>query len=72
MPIPYIYVTEAWQGLCDIGYQSETHLEPKSSEISFAINIRFSCPIVSKFCTEHDSDTATLCVKFQNDRAVEK
>ena len=29
-------------------------------------NISFSCSIVLKFCTEHDSNTAVLCVKFQN------
>ena len=30
------------------------------------------CPIVLKFCTEHGSDTAVLCIKFQDDCATER
>ena len=46
-------------GLCNnIIYPSKTHLKLKSREISFIHNIRFSCPIVLKFCTEHGSITA--------------
>ena len=32
----------------------------------------FICEIVLKFCTEHDSDTAVLCAKFQNDLTTEQ
>ena len=37
----------------------------KLYEISFVHNIHFSCPIILKFCTEHDSVTAVLCAKCQ-------
>ena len=40
-------------------------------EISFAHNLYLSGPIILKFYTEHGSDTAVLCVKFRNDRAIE-
>ena len=42
-------------GLCSIGYLSETHLKLKARHVSFLQNIRFSCPIVLKFCTQHGS-----------------
>ena len=51
---------------CNIGYPSET-LHLKSKKISFAPYL--SGPIISKFCTEHGSDTAVLCAKFRNDWA---
>ena len=44
----------------------------KSREISFVFDIRFSCLITLKFCTEHGSITAVLCVQFQNDWATVK
>ena len=50
---------------------SETHLKPKSREISYAQNSLLSHQIVFKFCTEHGSVTAMLCVKFQNDWTTE-
>ena len=53
--------------LCKMGYPSETHLTLKSREISFVHNIRFSCPIVLKFCTEYGSITDVFRAKFQND-----
>ena len=56
----------------DIGYPSETHIKLKSRENSFAHNIRFSCSIVLKLCTEHGSVTAVLYVKFQNDWITNK
>ena len=34
-------------------------------EISFIYNIRFSCPIVLKFGTEHGNGTVVLCAKCQ-------
>ena len=49
--------------LCNIGYPSETHLKLKSHEISFVHNIRFSCTVVLKFCTEH-SITVVLSAQF--------
>ena len=57
--------------LCNMGYPSETHLKPKSREISFAHNLLCGYPIVITFCTEHGSDTAVLCAKFQNDWTTE-
>ena len=53
--------------LCNIGYPSETHLKPKSYEISFVHNIYFSRPIVFKFCKERGSDTNMLCANDQLD-----
>ena len=53
--------------LCNMGYPSETHPKLKSCGNSFVHNIRFNCPIVLKFCTEHDSITVVLCAKLQND-----
>ena len=58
-------LTRTWE-LCNIRYPSQT-LKPKSREISFANILFISYPIVLKFCTEHGSDTAVLCAKFQND-----
>ena len=58
-------------GLCDVGYPSETQHKPKSRQISFAHKLFLNYPIVLKFCTEHGSDTAVLCAKFQNDWATE-
>ena len=58
--------------VCNIGYTSETHFKLKSREISCVYNIRFSCLVVSKFCTEHGSITAVLYATFQNDRAIAK
>ena len=57
--------------LCNIAYPSETHLKREFCEISFVRNTRFNCPIGLKFCTEHASDTAVLCAKFQSDRSTE-
>ena len=42
----------------------------KSHEILFAHNLFISYLIALKFCTEHGSDTAVLCAKFQNDWTV--
>ena len=53
-------------GLCNIGNPSETHLKPKSHKIFFAINLFSLYSIILEFCTEHGSDTAVLCAKFQN------
>ena len=60
-------MTHSFRVLCNIGYRSETHLKLKSREISFVHNLLLSKSIVLKFCTEHDSEAAVLCAKFQND-----
>ena len=52
--------------LCNVGYLSETHLKLKSHEILFAHNLLLRYAIVLKFGTEHSSDTAVFCTKFQN------
>ena len=54
-----------------IGYPSDTHLKLKSRDVSFAHNSFCSCPIVSKFGTEHDNDTAVPYAKIQNDWTTE-
>ena len=43
----------------------KTHLKLKYKEISSIHEIDFSCPVIMKFCTEHDSITAVLCAIFQ-------
>ena len=58
-------------GCRNIKYASETNLALKSHEISFAHNLFLSCQIVLKLCTEHGSDTAVLCAKYQNDLTTE-
>ena len=80
-PLPKIRSQAKWsnlkqkwdQGYCQIyvGYPSETHLKLKSCKNSFVHNICFNCPIGLKCCTEHGSDTAVLCAKFQRDRSTE-
>ena len=52
---------------CNMRHPSEKHHKLKSREISFSDILSFTCPIVVKVCTEHGSDTAVLCAKFQND-----
>ena len=52
--------------LYDIGYPSETHLKLKSRELSWIHITCCSCPIVWKFCSEHDSVTVVPCTKLQN------
>ena len=50
-------------------FPHETHAELKSSEILFGHNLFHRCPLILKFCTEHDCDTVMLCTIFQNDWA---
>ena len=57
---------------CNIGYSSETHLKLNSREISLVKIIHFSCQIVLKICTEHNSDTAVLFAKFLNNLTNEQ
>ena len=38
------------RGLCNIRYPSETHMKPKSREVSFSRSVLLSYSIVSKFC----------------------
>ena len=59
--------SDTWAGvtlLFIIGYPSETHLKFKSPKISFVYKICPSYPIVSKFCTEHSSNTAMIYEKM--------
>ena len=66
----YIPVLLGWGGvgvLCNVGYSLETNLNTKSREISFAHKLLLSYQIVSKYFTEHGSDTVVLCAKCQND-----
>ena len=42
----------------------------KFRPISSVHNIYLVCSIILKFCTEHDSITAVLCAKFQNDQVI--
>ena len=49
------------------GYPSQTHHELKFHKNSTSYNLFLSRPIILNFCTEHGSDTAVLCAKFQND-----
>ena len=58
-------------GLCNIGYTSEMHLKPKSSKISFSVNLYINGPIIYKLCKAHGSITAVLYWKFQNDWTIE-
>ena len=62
-----IYIARAPRALYNIGYPSEIHLKLKSREISFAHNSCFSWSIALKFYTEHGSNTAVLCAKFQTE-----
>ena len=52
---------------CNIRCLSQTHI--KSCENLFIHNSYFGCGFVLQFCTitQHSSDTAMLCAKFQND-----
>ena len=54
--------------LCNIGYQSEAHLSPRTSP---GHNLSINHPIVLKFCSEHGNDTAVLLAKFKNNWTIE-
>ena len=41
------------------------HFKLKPRKISIVHNIRFNCPVVLKFCTQHRSYTTVPCAKFQ-------
>ena len=56
---------------CKIGYPSETHLKPKSREISLAHDLFLSYAIVLKFFTEHGSGAAVFCATFGNEWSTE-
>ena len=59
-------------GLLPKRISPEIHLKLKSCQISFVYYIHSICPIVLMFCTEHSSDAAVLCAKYQNNWASEK
>ena len=53
--------------LCNMKYPSETRLNKfKSRKILFVYNFRLSCPIVLKFCIEHDSISIKTIGKMIN------
>ena len=54
--------------LYNVGYPCETHLKTQNL---FAYNLSLSSPVVLQFYTEHGSDTAVLCAKFQNEWTTE-
>ena len=55
------FIDMAPNGYCYIGYKF------KYRKISLAFKLLLSCPISLNVCTEHGSNTAVLCAKFQND-----
>ena len=58
--------TQNTETCCNI-WHHKTHLKLKFCKISLVHNIHFGCSVFLKLCTEHGSDTAVLCAKFQND-----
>ena len=55
-------------GLCKIGYPSETHLKPKSCEISFVDNLLLSYPVlfaVSRKAVKFNHSLTQLHSHFQ-------
>ena len=61
-----VYVTSLpWSGdRYNIGYPSETHLKPKSHEVSFVQNIHLSCQAVLEMCAEHGSNITVFSAKL--------
>ena len=58
--------------LCNIRYLSvQNTSQTQSRKILFIHNIHLDNSIILKFCTEHGSNTAVLCAKFQNDWMIE-
>ena len=57
--------------LCNIGYPSKIYLKLKSHEILFIQNISQLSNFFFIFCTEHGSDNAVLCAKFQGDWIID-
>ena len=53
-------------------YAAKIQLTCKSCEIKLACNISFAWCIILKFCTEHGSNTAMLCAKFENYTSIAK
>ena len=50
-------------GVVTVEYSSETRLIFKHRETLHVYNIHFSCSIILKLCSEHDSVSAMLCAK---------
>ena len=59
-------------GYNNIDDPSENHFKLKSRKVSFFYNIHCTPRIFLKFCTEHGSDTAVLCAKFQKNPSNRK
>ena len=56
-------------GCYNMEYPSKNHLKLIKCHLPITV---FVDHIILKFCTEHGSDTAVLCTKFQNDMTNEK
>ena len=64
-------VSKPWRLLHYRKSVGKTHLQLKFRIISFVNDLLLSQQIVLKFCIEHGSITAMLCVKCQNDLTSE-
>ena len=60
------------QGTITTDNPYDVRFQLKSHKISFTHNSHCNQQILLEFCTEHDSHTAVLCAKFQNDSSTEK
>ena len=52
-------------GCYNTGYPSLRN--SSQGQMLFPHNLFLICSVIVNFCTEHGSDTAMLCAKFQND-----
>ena len=66
-PLWYRYVRCVTSSPVQYELSVETHLKPKSREISLAHKSFPSYPTVLNICTEHGNGTAVLCTKVLND-----
>ena len=64
-------ILEIELGLGNIDCPPETHLKPKSREISFVHNLFLGYPIILQSCSMNGSDIVVLCTKFRNDWTTE-
>ena len=65
--LPFISIMIQKSRVCSKIECPSTRLVLKSCKMLFVGNWFFNCLIILKFCMQHDSITAVLCVKFQND-----
>ena len=69
--VTHFLISMGYCRLCSIGYPPETHLKPKSREISFASKSSPSYRIILQICTKHRNCIAVSCAKFQIDRITD-